>query len=85
MTAALDALARFDDGLPALPGDTAAMAAYERQCQAAHDRREYAAYLDERDGWLAGQCGECVEDGYGPPCDEHLIAEDARLMRLADV
>lgn len=70
MTAALDAIARIDEGMP-LPGDRTIADIFDQHCQwealRYDDRLREIEYAD----WLAGQCGGCHDGGTGEPCDEH--------------
>jgi hypothetical protein len=70
VTAALDAIARLDDGIPQ-PGDSEIAAIFDAHCQwealRYDDRLREIEYAD----WLARQCGGCEEGGTGEPCDEH--------------
>lgn len=79
--AAADALARSDEGVTALPGDAALIAAYEGYCQQEYERYEMAAWAEqnarELADWLATQCGGCEPGGTGEDCDEHFPAVDA--------
>ncbi len=69
--AAQDALARSDEGLPALPGDAALIAAYDRYLQQVSDQYQARVAAAERTEWLAAQCGGCVPGGTGEACDDH--------------
>ncbi|QKW15321.1 hypothetical protein [Verrucosispora sp. NA02020] len=69
--AAADALARYDDGSPTLPGDLALIVAYEQQCQRDADRLLRDGVERERAAWLAGQCRYCGPEGAtGPDCGD---------------
>lgn len=69
LTAAADALARYDDGAPAKPGDLALIVAYEQQCQADADRLLRDGLERDRAVWLAEQCRYCGPEGStGPDC-----------------
>lgn len=83
LAAAQAASNRLDDGI-GQPGDEALAETFERYCQQEWDRHLDAIDREERAKWLAGQCGECVSDGFGPPCDEHYIDADHDFTRGQD-
>ena len=76
MIAALDAIARLDEGI-SLPGDDVIAAIFEAHCRWEQDRYAHAQDAADRAEWLSGQCGGCEEGGTGEPCDEHDESEVA--------
>lgn len=85
LRAAEEAVARDEEGVDLLPGDTELIDIYEKFCQQEHAALEERIYADERARWLATQCPVCVDGGTGPECDECFIAEDARAVRREDI
>lgn len=76
--AAQEAQNRLDDGLftdEEKPRLVELSAIYEGWCQQEYSRHVEEVERAERARWLAGQCGECVEDGTGEACDEHAGGE----------
>lgn len=69
MTAALDAIARLDDGLE-LPGDRELAEVFDRHCGWEADRLDDARRQSEFADWLTTQCPAREEGGTGPVCDE---------------
>jgi hypothetical protein len=84
VAAAQDALARSDDGQPALPGDAQLIAVLDRHCQWGDLWLDDQRRADEYADWLARQCPVCEEGGGGPECDDCVIAEDAAAKRRED-
>ncbi|WP_344223098.1 hypothetical protein, partial [Paractinoplanes ferrugineus] len=75
---------RLDDGEP-LVGDRSLADRYDLLLQ-----QEQARYVSARDEaelvmWLAGQCPECVPDGFGEQCDSHYARHDYAVARSCDV
>lgn len=83
LSAAADALARRDEGLP-LPGDTALIDAHERACRQRNEVLHAELDAIERAEWLATQCGVCDLGGFGPECDMHVIEHEVLMKRAVD-
>ncbi|MGX6605598.1 hypothetical protein ACWKSP_26220 [Micromonosporaceae bacterium Da 78-11] len=70
LSAALEAVARDEEGVDLLPGDRELIAAHEGFCQQEWDAFQDRCAATDLADWLADQCPAHEDGGRGPVCDE---------------